>query len=104
MDNLVDMEMDDERQNDLSAPFPMLRKFKYPPGLRICLCDGELEKLGLDADCEEGDYIHIVAFATVISVHKENGQKRVELQIEKMALEDESKEAPDGEEGESEEY
>ena len=100
MAKLIDMEMDDERQNELSSPFPMLRKFKYPPGLRICLCDDELEKLGLEADCEEGDFLHIFAFATVLSVHKENGRKRVEMQIEKMAIEDESKESPDDEKDE----
>ena len=68
---------------------------RYPYGLRICLCDEELTKLGLDAGCDEGDYLDIRAFATVISVHKENGANRVELQIEKMSVENESHESPD---------
>ncbi len=94
MGKLVDMEMDDERQLDHPMPIPMERA-RYPYGLRICLCDGELEKLGLGADCDEGDYLDIRAFATVISVHKEAGANRVELQIEKMSVECEDDEEPE---------
>lgn len=94
MGGLVDMEMDDERQLDHQMPIDMPRA-RYPYGLRICLCDGELEKLGLGADCDEGDYLDIRAFATVISVHKEAGNSRVELQIEKMSVENEMTEGED---------
>jgi hypothetical protein len=87
---MVDMEMDDERQLDHPMPIGMPERARYPYGLRICLCDGELEKLGLGADCDEGDYLDIRAFATVISVHKESGMNRVELQIEKMSVESET--------------
>ena len=97
MGKLVDMEMDDERQLDHPMPYEMPERARYPYGLRICLCDDELKKLGLDADCDEGDYLDIRAFATVISVHKEQGQNRVELQIEKMSVENESSESPDDE-------
>jgi hypothetical protein len=98
MGKLVDMEMDDERQFDHPTPIAMPQKSRYPYGLRICLCCEELEKLGLYADCDVGDYLDIRAFATVTSVHKEDGSKRVELQIEKMAIENESSEEAEDEE------
>lgn len=80
---LVDMELDDETQYDLPT------KSLYPCGLRICLTHEELIKLGLDQTCEPGDYLHVQAFATVTSVNKSEDCCRVELQIEKMAVEDE---------------
>jgi hypothetical protein len=86
------MEMEDERQLDHPMPIEMPDRFRYPPGLRICLCDDELKKLGLDTDIDEGDYVDIRAFATVMSVHKEAGNCRVELQIEKMMVESETNE------------
>jgi hypothetical protein len=94
----MDMEMDDERQLDHPMPIAMPNREKYPYGLRLSLGDDELKKLGLDADCDEGDYLDIRAFATVKSVHKEAGNSRVELQIEKMSVEcedDESESEPD---------
>lgn len=94
MGKLVDLEMDDERQLDHPMPIAAARQ-RYPYGLRICLCDSELEKLGLGTDVDEGDYLDIRAFATVTSVHKENGANRVELQIEKMSVENESTEDDD---------
>lgn len=101
MGKLVDLEMDDERQLDHPMPIAMPQRSRYPYGLRICLCDDELKKLGLDTDCDEGDYLDIRAFATVTSVHKENGANRVELQIEKMSVENETTEPPDDEDEET---
>ena len=101
MAKLQSMEMSDDRQLDHPMPFDMPERARYPYGLRICLCDEELTKLGLAADCDEGDYLDIRAFATVISVHKENGANRVEIQIEKMAIGNESSESPDDEDEES---
>ena len=97
MAKLVDMEMNDERQLDHPMPFDMPERARFPYGLRLCFCDEELTKLGLDADCDVGDYFDIRAFATVLSVHKEDGSRRVEVQIEKMAVENETTEAPDDE-------
>ena len=99
MGKLVDMEMDDERQFEHPMPIAMPRQ-RYPYGLRISLGEDELKKLGLDADCDEGDYLDIRAFATVMSVHKEAGNTRVELQIEKMSVECEDDEQPDDEKDE----
>lgn len=91
---MVSLELDDEDQLDTVMPLPMAERPKYPFGLRICLTEKELEKLGLDADCDIGDVIDIRAFARVTSVsvnQMENGDEscRVELQIEEMAVEDE---------------
>jgi hypothetical protein len=68
----------------------------YPWGLRICLTHIELKKLGLDADCEIGDLIDLRAFAVVTSISKDSSPSgdsaRVELQIQKIAVEQELEE------------
>jgi len=91
---MVDLELDDEDKLDANMPIPMAEKPKFPYGLRICLTHKELEKLGLDADCDIGDVIDLRAFATVTSVSNGEGEFegkycRVELQIEKLAVENE---------------
>ena len=91
---LTDMELDDEDQLDTIMPMPMDRP-RYPCGLRICLGAAELKKLGLEADCNVGDMVDLRAFATVTCVHSEDGVSRVELQIEKIALENEMTENED---------
>ena len=102
MGQLVDMEMDDEDQLDAMTPIPVKAKAQYPYGLRICLCHTELEKLGLPVP-DVGDYIDLRAFATVTSVSCNDGEYgatcRVELQIEKLSVENETTESPDGREG-----
>ena len=96
---LIDLELDDEDQLSAAMPIPMTSKPKYPFGLRICLTEKELAKLRLDHDCDIGDMLHLVVFATVTSVSKHENDDgaccRVELQIEKMAAENESLEMPD---------
>ncbi len=89
---LIDMELDDDEKIDAGyAPGPDREPTgpDYPYGLRITLTAKELEKLGLEADCDIGDVIDIRAFASVISVHKEGDDSCVCLQIEKMAVENE---------------
>lgn len=85
---LVDLELDDESKVDAVMPMPVDVP-DYPYGLRICLTNRELEKLGLDTDVEEGDMIDIRCFGSVRCVTKANGDCRVEIQIEKMAVENE---------------
>lgn len=96
------MELDDEDRVDMfpeGMPFDMARPNgpKFPYGLRICLTHSELRKLSLEADCEIGDIIDIRAFAKVTSVSQNETERgvecRVELQIEELALEDESDES-----------
>lgn len=88
----VDLELDDEDQLDAVMPIPMPNKPRYPYGMRICLTQAELDKLKLDSDCNVGDMIDLRAFAEVTSISKDGDNCRVELQIQKIALEDESKE------------
>lgn len=103
MGKLVDMTMSNERQGNHPMPFDMPERSRFPYGLRICLCDEELKKLGIDADCDVGDYLDLRGFATVLAVHKEDGSNRVELQIEKLSIENESNEAPGGDDDGAEE-
>ena len=74
---------------------------KYPWGLCISLDNESLDKLGADADCEVGDLVHIMAMAKVTSVSQnettEGTNKRVELQIVQMSVEDESTEGDEEE-------
>lgn len=96
---LVDMELSDEDKLDASMPIAMSSKPDYPYGLRISLSHNELKKLGLDADCDVGDMIDLRAFGTVtsVSLNDDGGGKscRVEIQIEKMAVESEMDEKED---------
>lgn len=84
----VDMEMDDESQLDTVMPMAMERP-RFPPGLMIHLRDEQLKALGLDTDCDEGMELEFSAVAVVRSVHKEDGNCCVMLQIEKMRTEEE---------------
>lgn len=111
LSHFVDLELDDEDKLDLGiccGPSPDYAEPKklvpqYPYGLRISLTQSEIEKLGLNADDVESDfYLHLKAFARVTNVSKESMRdsrtgevrnvSRVELQIEKIAVEDEDDE------------
>jgi hypothetical protein len=85
-----------ERLRD-SYPQPIADMPDVPPGLCLCLTNDELDKLDLDDDCEVGDTIHLVAFARVTSVSKQdtgNGSRvRIELAICQLSCEDEAEEA-----------
>lgn len=90
---LTDMELDDDDIIDQVCPVVKPEQPRYPWGLCLRLTEKELEKLGLDDDCDVGDYIDIRAFACVTSVSKTDGPEgprcSVELQVEKMAVENE---------------
>jgi hypothetical protein len=95
---LVDLELSDDDKLDMALPCgPADVKPKgpdYPWGLRISLTEKELEKLDLDIkDAEIGDVIDIRAVAAVTSISQsdsDGGKCRVELQIQKMAIENEA--------------
>ncbi|MEI6281984.1 MAG: capsid staple protein [Alphaproteobacteria bacterium] len=100
---MKDMELDDEAKADLAVPYPcetgVNKKMEpeYPWGLRICLTNAELEKLGLKVgDCTVGGTIHghfMAAITSVSSDQRESGSSdRVELQIKQMCLESEDDE------------
>lgn len=97
--HMVDMELDDEDKLDACTPIPCAAP-KYPYGLCLSLTHRELEKLGLSPDCEVGDVIDLRAFAEVTSVSVNQSSDgstncRVELQIQKLAVENEMTEGYD---------
>jgi hypothetical protein len=95
---LVGTDLDDEEIYDMVTPIPMPGKPRFPPGLRICLGGLLLKKLGLDvADCKVGDLLDGRFFAGITSIHQEGDDTRVELIIEKMAVENEMTEVEDEE-------
>lgn len=65
------------------------------PG-HICLCDQELEKLGLDCDCEVGDTIHLIGTARLDGVSRSEFAEQATLQIVELTVEDESAESREG--------
>ncbi len=97
---LTDMAMTKEERETCGMPMAICDDDAgpmYPYELRISLVDSSLDKLGLDADCEVGDIIDMRAFATVtsVSINKDGDgttRRRIELQIEKMAVESELQE------------
>lgn len=100
MHPMVSMEMDDEEIHEAPTPIPIEDKPSYPYGLRICLTDAELRKLGLDpAEALDGvgGLVHLFALARITSAsmdQREGGDPciRVELQIEDLAVESEDEE------------
>lgn len=87
----VDMEYDDEDKIDAAMPIPAPTP-DYPYNLRFCLTDKELRKLELPDDCEVGDTLDMRIMAEVTSVSKDGEHCRIELQGQKIALEDENQE------------
>ena len=95
---MVDMALTDDEKLDAMMPCIVPSSGPdYPYGLKICLTEKELEKLGLAANCDVGDVIDLRAFAVVTSVSMEaregNETARVELQIERLAIENEATES-----------
>ena len=89
MGGWVDMEMDDEDQ--LSA-IPLVTNTgkplapQYPYGLKICLCEKEIEKLGI-ADSLDLDDVFVFKARAIVKAATRDGMddvKRVELQIVSM--------------------
>jgi hypothetical protein len=69
----------------------------FPSAPMICLCQRELEKMGLDADCERGDMIHLIGTARLESTSStEYGGDMHCLQITELSCEDESTESRNG--------
>ena len=94
------MEMSDDEKLDTIQPIAMPSKPDYPYGLRITLCDAELEKLGVDeSEAEVGGVIHGHFLGRITSVSRnENGDDktcRIEVQIEDLAVESEDEENED---------
>jgi hypothetical protein len=91
---MISLELDDEDKMDFCSPIPCPRP-DYPYGARICFSEKELKKLNLDVP-EVGDMIDMRAMGTVtsVSIDKTDGEDRcrVEIQLERVALESADKE------------
>ncbi|HEV2674152.1 MAG TPA: hypothetical protein VGV37_06380 [Aliidongia sp.] len=92
--NLVDLAQTPDEQEDAYPGIPSSSGSIYPYGLRIALCDEEMAKLKLDPeDCKIGDLVDFRAFGVITSISQNDGPSgpcaRVEIQIQKMALEEE---------------
>lgn len=93
---LQSMELDDE--DKLEEVAPVTREVPdYPWGLRICLTEKELAKLGLDpTEAFVGGTIHghFMAEITSVSSNQINGEecRRLEMQITQLAIESEDEE------------
>lgn len=94
---MIDMKRTDaEKADDMAMP-TVANMDDYPYGLRICLTEVELEKLGFSVDdLAVEDMVHLHAFATVTSVSENSTDKgktcRVELTLTHISAEDEEEE------------
>lgn len=93
---LVSMELDDEDKYDYPCTSIPCPRPDYPYGLRITLTDKELKKLKLPHP-DIGDMIDMRAFGEVTSCSiekREGGEEccRVEIQIQRIAVENEATE------------
>jgi hypothetical protein len=91
-----------EQMDKMTSAPQMPEGPQYSYGLCITLCDDELKKLGIDKEDmpEIGDMIDLRAMAKVTSVHQsasaDGDQRRIELQITDLGVEDEDREySPD---------
>lgn len=103
MQQMVDMELTDDEKHDFVAPIAVDTP-KYPYGLRICLSQDEIAKLGIDPEeAVVGGYFTLHAICCVTSVSSdetETGKRfRMEAQIEKMAVDSDAEETGEGENG-----
>lgn len=90
----IDLELSDDEKLDMTMPIRADAP-QYPPGLRISLCEEVLQKLGLDEPPDVGDILDLRAFACVTSYSNDGSGRRVELQIERLAVENETTEDDD---------
>lgn len=93
MNKMVDMAMKQQERRDGVPSIAMESELPvYPYGLSISLTNDELEKLGLEADCEVGDVISfdVMAKVTCVSETETTSGKscRIELQITHMGFGD----------------
>jgi|SRR5665213_3037217 len=97
---LISTELTDDEKIDMGIPCSGLGNVHdFPYGMHITMDAVLLKKLGLSQNCEVGDYLDMRCFASVTSVRKtqtdSGDQCRVELTIEKIAVESEMAESTD---------
>src|SRR5882724_3993765 len=91
MISMSSMELSDESKLDAAMPIPMADKPDYPYGLKICLTNDEIEKLGIDpTDATVGGRFMLqgIACVTSVSCDDRGGEKcyRIEAQIEDLGI------------------
>jgi hypothetical protein len=100
---MVDMALtpEDKEKNALACTPCGVDQPDYPYGLSISLDETSLAKLGLDADCEVGDLIHLNTIGKVTSISKNSSdsgsRSNVSIQLMYIGLENESHESADEE-------
>ena len=108
LSNMVDMALTAEEKEKRAQDFAPLAEGgpDYPYGLGICLDEVSLEKLGLEANCEIGDLIHLNAIGKVTGVNINSGESghrcNINIQLMFIGVENESHEIEEetGEEAE----
>jgi len=98
MISMVSLELTDDEKYDSSSPIPMPDKPDYPYGMKICLTDAEIEKLGIDpAEATVGGKFMMQGLACITSVSCNDGPDgkcwRLEAQIEDLGILGEDDEA-----------
>lgn len=98
---LADMSLSDDEKLDMPMPIAMPDAPEYPYGMRICLTQDELTKLGIDpTEAQIGGYFMLHALCCVTSLSSNSTESgdcmRLEAQIEQAAVDgdDESADAP----------
>lgn len=84
---LKSLELDGEEQSDMVMPIPMDDAPDFPYGMRICLTQAEMEKLGIDpseATVGASFLMHAMCRITSVSASESDGGSsfRMEAQIE----------------------
>lgn len=96
--NMVDMALTPEEKEEKAQAYTpcAVDEPNYPYGLSISLDETSLAKLGLDADCDIDDLIHMNIMGKVTGVSKNStgsgDRKNVNIQIMYMGLENEAHE------------
>lgn len=98
-----DEDLEDEEKKMMASPSPSYKPDPFPYGLRMCLCQEEIEKLDPSLPPEAmqaGAIVHLHALARVTSSSMDpNGEsKRLELQVTDLEIESEDAENEDAEE------
>lgn len=87
-----------EKEEAAEAAIPTAASMEdYPWGLRICLTEAELAKIGFESgELEVGDMVHLHCFATVTSCSENSTDQgktcRVEMTLTHISAEDEDEE------------
>ena len=93
MAKMVDLEYDDEDIADMPMPFDLKVKKRYPWNTKFSLTDKELRKMDVDvADYDKDDLIDMRCFGKIVGKSEDENGCRLEIQIERIAVENEDRE------------